>query len=101
MPALLPANATHRAGRRHKIGFANMMPGFLAQDNRAQPIGQFLIAGAATQQRAQVMLLHAEKTRPDLPVSGQPNPVAMPAKRLADRGDNANLAAAIFETPPF
>src|SRR5688572_27830322 len=45
------------------------------------------------------MLRHTEKTRPEVTVGGQTEPVAMAAKRLAHWGNDSDLARTLLEGP--
>src|ERR1051325_6220385 len=47
------------------------------------------------------MLSDAEKAGADLAVRGQSQAIAMAAERLADRGDDAELASTVGEGPTF
>src|SRR6516165_2089492 len=58
-------------------------------------LAQRLVAGPRAQQAAQVMPGTGEQAGVELAVGGEPGPGAAAAKRLGDRGDDADLAAAV------
>src|SRR5213596_3280291 len=58
-----------------------------------------LVRVTSSQPAAQVVFRDAKQTCPQLAVGGQPETVTMPAKRFADRGDDANFAWGIGEAP--
>src|SRR5271156_6005787 len=43
------------------------------------------------------MVALRKQARPDLAIRGQPNPAAVPAERMRNRSDDADLAQAIVE----
>src|SRR5581483_3664918 len=76
-----------------------MVPGFLLQHHRDQPLFEFVIVGTRPHARAQVVFNDAEEAGPNLSVGREPNAIAMTAERLTDGGNNPDLAAAIGKGP--
>src|ERR1017187_7306254 len=98
-PPKSSADATHRARGRNEVWLANVMPGFLAQDDRFEPLAYFIVGIAISKQRAQIVLGHAEQAGADFAVGGEPDAIAMAAKRFAHRRDDADFAATVGERP--
>src|SRR5690606_37254250 len=90
-PPWLATDAAHRAGRLLKTFLADVMAGLLAEDHGREPSGDIVVARARAQQRFQIVLHKAEQAGPDLSVSGQAYAVAVPAERLRNRRDDADL----------
>ena len=65
--------------------------------HRAHQSQQLLVAGAAAQRRPQIGALGREQAGVELAVRGQPRARAVAAERLRDRGDEADLTAAVVE----
>ena len=72
-------------------------PGSLAATARRQTLGQLLVAGPGAHRVAQVALLPGEQAVADLPVGGQPDPVAGPAERPGHRADHADPGRAAVD----
>src|SRR5438552_12312253 len=97
----LSPDATHRPLRLNEIRFADVMAFLLLPDDFLKALTEGLIRSTAAQQRFQVLLGEAEQAGADFAVGGQAKAIAMAAKRLAHRRDDADLAAAIGERPAF
>ena len=76
-----------------------MVPRLLVPDHPLKPANDLGIRSPVPQQRTQVVLRNAEQAGANLAVRSQADAIAVSAKRLADRRDDAKLAAAIGETP--
>ena len=70
------------------------MPWQFGGDGAAPDAGQVIVAGAGSQRRAQVAFVASEQAVSDLPVGGQPDPVARSAKWPGHRSDDADPAGA-------
>src|SRR5664280_2753988 len=77
------------------------MPGFLAQNHFFKPPGNGLIGCLAPQERAQVVLGHAEQAGSNLAIGSEPDAVAVSAERFADGRNHSDLAAALRKLPAF
>ncbi len=73
----------------------DLVPFPLGGDAVAQGAGEVIVARAAAQKGAEVGLVEGEEAVAELAVGGQADPVAAHAKRPADRGDQADAAAAV------
>src|SRR5439155_1023426 len=98
---ILSPNATHRPLGLDEIRFADVMAFLLLPDDFLKTLPDNVIRSPAAQQRLQIRLGEAEQAGADFAVGGQAQPIAMAAKRFADRRDNADLATAIGEGPAF
>src|SRR5690242_584179 len=70
----------------------------LAPDGVTDDLLELVVARSLAHRRSQVGLIQREKTRPQPSVSGEPDPVAIPAERLRDRVDEPDPALAIGES---
>ena len=68
------------------------MSGQLHRDGPPPRLGQFRVAGPGPQRTTQVIFCPGEQAVPDLAIGCQPDPVAGPAERPGDRGDDADPA---------
>src|SRR5690606_23590851 len=81
------AAATSAADRRHRPGglqkgrVVDAVPGALGPHRLAPPVGELGVTGARPHRVAQVGLLGGEQAVADLPVGGEPHPVAGAAER--------------------
>lgn len=66
-----------------------------------QPLHDLVICRAATQQRSQVVLHHAEEARPDFAIGRQPQPVTMATEWFADGSYDSDLPTAVPKSPAF
>ena len=64
-------------------------------DGSGQQIVEFGTRCTSTQDRAHVEFVEREQARAELALGGEPHPVAVPAERLGDAGDDPDLTAAI------
>src|SRR5215813_9162735 len=65
--------------------------------NGADDPNDFCVRGAASQQRLEIMAMIREKASHQFPISRQSRPRTTGAKRLGDRGNHPESAAAISE----
>src|SRR5215218_2546688 len=70
-----------------------------AVPDRGQRVGQLRVAGAAAQQRPQVVAGGGEQAGVELALGRQPRPGAGAAERLGHRGDHPELARAVAVAP--
>src|SRR5882757_645531 len=89
----LSADENHRPRRRLESGFVDAMAGLFFHNHGANPLFNVVVGSAVPQQRAKVMIVLAEQARAHLAVGGQANARTVPAERLCDRRDQADLAA--------
>src|SRR5690348_12966055 len=85
----------HQALRLDEPRRVDLMPLPLARDAPAEGLGDLVVAGAAAEEGADVGLIEGEEAVPELAVGGQADAVAAHAKGAADRGDQADPAAAV------
>src|SRR5262245_48680565 len=96
-----PANATHAPRWRYEVRLADVMARFLLPRHGAQPVGEVGVSLAVAQERAEVVFGHAKEAGADFAVGGEADAVAVAAKWLAHRRDDADFAATIREGPAF
>src|SRR5262245_17352419 len=75
------------------------MARFFLPNHIEQELTQLFVRLPLAQGRAQVVFGDAEQASPQLSVRGQAQAVAMSAERLADRGNDADLAWSVGKTP--
>jgi hypothetical protein len=83
----------------NEFGFTDVVASLLLPDDGVEEIDDFLVGGAVAEQGTQIMLVEAEKARPDFAVSRESESVAVTAKRLSHGGDDPNFAASIAHGP--
>src|SRR5208337_2174778 len=91
----LPADRMHQSLGLNESGGVDLVPLPLGGDGFTDGTDDLVIAGAATQQAADVGLLEGEQAVAQLAVGGQADPVAAHAEGAADRGDHAGASAAV------
>src|SRR5260370_28798665 len=103
---VLAADARYLHLRLHLLraaGLAGALLGVTVGPPRpggADLLAQRLVTGARAQRAAQVVPGPAEQAAVELAVGGQPGAGAAAAKRLGDRGDHADLTAAVAVAVP-
>ena len=73
------------------ISWPSHLPATLSR----KALGDLVVGGASAEQGADVGLVEGEEAVAELAVGGQANPVAAHAEGAADRGDQADAAAAV------
>src|SRR5262249_33310388 len=79
----------HGPGGLEEPGFVDPMPGQLAGYGLLPQRGQFAVAGTRPHRVVQVALVPGEQAVADLPVGGEPHPVAGSTERPGQRPDHA------------
>src|SRR5436190_15020498 len=79
-PFFSSPNTTHRAKRRDKLRFPDVMSGLFLPNHFLEPIGYLLVRAPITQPRAKVVLSHAEEARSYFTIGRQPEPITMAAE---------------------
>src|SRR6185437_4410685 len=82
-----------------KLGLPDVVTGFLFKDDLTQSGLDFLVVRAAAQERLEIMFVQAEQTGADFSIGGEAQAVAMAAKRLGYRGNNADFRAGPGDAP--
>jgi selenocysteine-specific elongation factor len=88
------ADRGHRTVRLQERRVADPVPRQLRRDRRPPAGGDVLIRRTGAQRPAQVTLGAGEQAVADLPVGGEPDPVARAAERPGDRSDHADPGGA-------
>jgi hypothetical protein len=83
----------------NEIRFADVMAGFLLPRHAPEKIGDVVVPCSVAKQASQVVLDDAEEAGADFAVGGHADPIAMAAKRLADRRDDADFGASARQRP--
>src|ERR1039458_1517619 len=85
----------HRSRGLQESWFPDMMTGFLTLHCTENVVAQFGIAGPSPEAPVQVVLDLREEAGANLAVRGEPDSAAGSAKRLAHRGDDADLTDSV------
>src|SRR6202041_51912 len=91
------ADGGHRPGGLEEAGVVDAVAGQLARHGALPAARQVIIGGSGPEQPAQVALLAGEQAVADLPVSGQPDPVAGAAERAGDGRYDADRGRAAVD----
>src|ERR1700761_2583233 len=84
------ADGRHRPGWLQETGIVDAVTRQLDRDRSRPLVGDLLVAGPSPQGRTQVGFGPREQAVPDLPVGGEPDPVAGAAEGPGHRGDDAD-----------
>src|ERR1700720_4259586 len=90
----LAADLAHGLAGPDEIGLPDLVTLFLLPDPGRDEVADLDVRGAAAKQGLDVMLLDRKQTGAQMPLGGQPDPVANFAEGIADGGDDADAALA-------
>ena len=77
----------------HEVRLPDPVAGFFLEDDPLQLSRQLNVVGFTPECGLQVVLAETEKAGANFTVGGQADPVAVAAKRLADRRDDPDFAS--------
>ena len=87
----------HRPRCRNESRLADVVTLFLVLDGVENEVDHLFVTRAPRHQASQVVLADREQAGTNLAIGGDANAAAMPAKRMRNRSDNADLAYAVFK----
>src|SRR5262245_32853876 len=76
-----------------------MMPRFFLPGYFLEPVHDFFVRAPIPQSRTQIMFGDAKEAGANLAIRSQPDAIAMPAKRFANRRDDSDFPAPVRERP--
>src|SRR6185437_12766661 len=95
--ATLPTDGYHRARGGQETRLVDAMPFSFLRDDVANPLANFAVGRAVSQQRSQIVIVLAEEAGPQFAVGGQADARAESTKGLRHRRNQADLAAPVGE----
>src|SRR6185369_12253427 len=93
----LAADVDHGAGGGEEIGFADVVASFFLVDDGDDVGAEIVVGGATAHTAVEVVLEDGEEAGANLAVGSEADARAVSAEGLGDGGDDADLAATIFE----
>jgi len=97
----LASDEDHSARRRNKAGFVDVMAFFLFEDDGFNERSEILVGSAVAQQKAEIVVILAEKAGAELAVGSEADARAMAAESLRDGRDEADFARSAVGKPIF
>jgi len=89
--ANLAADEDHGARGRHEAGIVDVVTFFLFDNDGFDERSEIFVGSAVAQQKAEIMVVLAEKAGAKLAVGGEANTRAMATERLRDGGNQADF----------
>jgi len=99
-PHMLSPDMNHGARGRHEVWLPDVVPLFFLHHYATNEFCEILVAGAPPHLRVKIVIPDRKQASANLAVRGNTDPAAVPAKRMGDGRNNANLADAILEAVP-